>query len=71
MSLSTLAVAEAIVPIGVSLISGPGTISLVVAEAPDTWTGRPLVSLVIGAMALGLRRRSCAAYCGSFPAPHR
>ena len=46
--------AAAIVPIGVPLMAGPGTISLVVAEAPDAWTGRLLVSLVIGAMALGL-----------------
>lgn len=44
----------AIVPIGVPLMAGPGTISLVVAEAPDAWTGRLLVSLVIGAMAMGL-----------------
>ena len=35
-------------------MAGPGTISLVVAEAPDAWTGRLLVSLVIGAMAMGL-----------------
>jgi len=46
--------AAAIVPIGVPLMAGPGTISLVVAEAPDGWTGRLLVSLVIGAMAMGL-----------------
>ena len=46
--------AAAIVPIGVPLMAGPGTISLVVAEAPDAWTGRLLVSLVIGAMAMGL-----------------
>ena len=31
--------AAAIVPIGVPLMAGPGTISLVVAEAPDAWTG--------------------------------
>ncbi|MCP9788110.1 MarC family protein [Cyanobium sp. Maggiore-St4-Cus] len=46
--------AAAIVPIGVPLMAGPGTISLVVAEAPDAWSGRLLVSLVIGAMAVGL-----------------
>jgi len=46
--------AAAIVPIGVPMMAGPGTISLVVAEAPDAWTGRLLVSLVIGAMAIGL-----------------
>ena len=44
----------AIVPIGMTLMAGPGTISLVVAEAPDAWTGRLLVSLVICAMAMGL-----------------
>jgi multiple antibiotic resistance protein len=32
----------------------PRTISLVVAEAPEAWAGRLLVSLVICAMALGL-----------------
>jgi len=46
--------AAAIVPIGVPMMAGPGTISLVVSEAPDAWTGRLLVSLVIGAMAIGL-----------------
>ncbi|MCP9809257.1 MarC family protein [Cyanobium sp. HWJ4-Hawea] len=46
--------AAAIVPIGVPLMAGPGTISLVVAEAPSAWTGRRLVSLVIGAIAMGL-----------------
>ncbi len=46
--------AAAIVPIGVPLMAGPGTISLVVAEAPEAWAGRLLVSLVICAMALGL-----------------
>jgi len=46
--------AAAIVPIGVPMMAGPGTISLVVAEAPDAWTGRLLVSLVIGPMAMGL-----------------
>ena len=46
--------AAAIVPIDVPLMAGPGTISLVVSEAPDAWTGRLLVSLVIGAMAMGL-----------------
>jgi len=46
--------AAAIVPIGVPMMAGPGTISLVLAEAPDAWTGRLLVSLVIGAMAIGL-----------------
>lgn len=46
--------AAAIVPIGVPLMAGPGTISLVIAEAPEDWTGRLLVSLVIGAVAIGL-----------------
>ncbi len=35
-------------------MAGSGPISLVVAEAPDAWTGRLPVSLVIGAMAMGL-----------------
>lgn len=44
----------AVVPIGVPLMAGPGTISLVVAESPATWIGRLQLSLVIGAIALGL-----------------
>ncbi|MFM7513712.1 MAG: MarC family protein [Cyanobium sp.] len=44
--------AAAVVPIGVPLMAGPGTISLVVAEAPASWGGRLLVSLIIGVMAL-------------------
>jgi multiple antibiotic resistance protein len=42
----------AVVPIGLPMLAGPGTISLVVAEAPPAALGRLVLSAVIAALAL-------------------
>jgi multiple antibiotic resistance protein len=43
-----------VVPIGLPLLAGPGAISLVVADAPPTWTGRLALSGVIALLALAI-----------------
>jgi multiple antibiotic resistance protein len=43
-----------VVPIGLPLLAGPGTISLVIAEAPRDWEGRLALSAVIALLALGI-----------------
>ncbi len=43
-----------VVPIGLPLLAGPGAISLVVADAPPTWTGRLALSGVIALLAIAI-----------------
>jgi multiple antibiotic resistance protein len=43
-----------VVPIGLPLLAGPGAISLVVADAPETWSGRLALSGVIALLAIAI-----------------
>ncbi|WP_216904401.1 MarC family protein [Synechococcus sp. CCY 9618] len=43
-----------VVPIGLPLLAGPGAISLVVADAPPTWSGRLALSGVIVLLAIAI-----------------